>query len=60
VLESLNQWQVVTGELADSVRVEPKVPTKEELEIEEAWELRKKRAYGEIMLGVEDKQDAFG
>jgi hypothetical protein len=46
---------VVTGEFTEPVHTIPSFPTPEELDVEEAWELRKKWAYSEIMLHVEDK-----
>ncbi|KAF8514713.1 hypothetical protein BU17DRAFT_94225 [Hysterangium stoloniferum] len=55
VLKSLNQWKVIIGELADPARAKLDALTKDELDIEEAWVLRKKRAYSEIMLRVEDE-----
>jgi hypothetical protein len=55
VLETLNQWKVVTGEFAEPARADPRFPTSDKLDVEEAWELRKKRAYSEIMLRVEDE-----
>ena len=55
VLEALNQWAVVTGELKGPKFVDPDAPTKDEQELEEAWTLRKKRVYSEIMLRVEDE-----
>ena len=42
VLETLNQWKIVTGEFAEPVRAILRFPTLEEIEVEEAWELRKK------------------
>jgi hypothetical protein len=44
----LDQWKVITGELVDPVHTDLKVPTKEELEIKEAWELCRKRASKEF------------
>jgi hypothetical protein len=55
VLETLNQWKVVTGELTGPVRKNPNVPMSDERDMEDAWNLRKVRAYSEIMLRVEDK-----
>jgi hypothetical protein len=55
ILESLNQWKVVRGQLTGSILAKQDVPTAEELEMEEAWELCKKRAYSEILLCVEDE-----
>jgi hypothetical protein len=55
VLETINQWRVVSGELTGLVRKAQDSLTKEELECEEAWSLRKVHVYSEIMLHVEDE-----
>jgi hypothetical protein len=54
-LETLNQWKVVTGELTGPVRKDPNAPMNEECKMEDVWNLRKVRAYSEIMLRVEDE-----
>jgi hypothetical protein len=55
VLETINQWRVVSGELTGPTRKAQDAPTKEELEKEESWNLRRIRTYSEIMLRVEDE-----
>ena len=55
VLEALNQWGIVSGELKEPEPMDKNKPTKEEIEIMEAWTLWKKRAYSKIMLRVEDE-----
>jgi len=50
VLETLNQWQVIKGDLMGPIRKNLESPTDEELMREEAWVLRRKRAYSEILL----------
>jgi hypothetical protein len=39
VLETINQWKVMSGQLAGPVRKSQDTPMKEELECEEAWSL---------------------
>ena len=55
-LRSLNQWEVVKGVYPSPTRAESKAPTEEELELEQAWALRKERAYSEVDLRIEDQQ----
>jgi hypothetical protein len=55
VLETLNQWKVVTGELTSPVKKDPNAPTNDKHKMEDAWNLRKVRAYSEIMLRVKDE-----
>jgi hypothetical protein len=55
VLETINQWKVVSGQLTSPTRKIADAPMAEELEKEDAWNLRRIRAYSEIMLRVEDE-----
>jgi hypothetical protein len=55
VLETTNQWKVVSGELTGPTRKDPDAPSRAELEAEEAWDLRKVHAYSKVMLRVEDE-----
>jgi hypothetical protein len=51
-----NKWEVVIGQFPSPTRADSKAPTDAELELEEAWTLRKERAYTEIDLRIEDQQ----
>jgi hypothetical protein len=55
VLETTNQWKVVSGELTSPMRKGDNSPMQVELEAEVAWDLYKVWAYSEIMLHVEDE-----
>ena len=54
-LRSLNQWEVVKGLHPSPTHAESKAPTKEELELEQAWALWKEHAYLEIDLHIDRK-----